>query len=143
MKKTMLVVLMFAVVVVMSFAELNNQSQVIKKNMPAVYTCIKQDASQKWGNDYGMIVYEINKQSEAFFNIITIINSVNGDDAKAGILQMFLTFVDKWTTAGYDAYNQKILNIGNTDNNMLALHVDWTMIEYDMENQLKAMGALQ
>ena len=50
---------------------LNPNATYIKKNHPTGYEkTIKMHALEKWGDDYSMVVYMINKQSDALVNLV-------------------------------------------------------------------------
>ena len=73
MKKLLIIIaLLFTAV---SHGQLNAEAQYLKSKEATqeAYQNIEKFAKDKWGRDYKMVVYEVNKQSKALLKILLII----------------------------------------------------------------------
>ncbi len=108
----------------------------IKQNYNSAYeNTIKKYALIKWKDDFEMVVYEINKQSDALINIVETFKSKNTSILYKAII--------KWSETNKSESNHNIWKqISNIDlETLLRFHVDWTMVEYEYNNQVKASTA--
>lgn len=73
MKKLLIIIaLLFTAV---SHGQLNAEAQYLKSKEATkeAYRNIENHAKDKWGRDYKMVIYEVNKQSKALVKILLII----------------------------------------------------------------------
>jgi len=116
--------------------ELESQASYIKDNYPDDYqTTIRKHALEEWGNDFSMVVYEINKQSEALFELVNAFESDNTNIAFRAI--------QEWSIDGYLSSNiEKFKKIKTFSvENLIKLHCDWSMVKYEYDKQVKAKNA--
>ena len=126
MKTLILLLLPFSL-----FAQLDKYGEHFKTNNPASYEVIKTHAVEKWGNDFEMVVFQINKQSKACYDFFQLMKEPNMD------ADLALNAILKWRYDGYSTINGDLLE----QQRLLELHVDWVMVLYDYEKQLKAKNS--
>lgn len=105
---------------VCSSQELSSSSQALKNEFPDTYEAIKEFALSKWDEDHSMILYEINKQSDAFIKVF----EYAGDNKR-----IFVNAVEKWGE-----------NV-TPDNMLRNSTVDWNMVLYEMNKQIEAKNS--
>ncbi len=116
--------------------ELNENAQLIKERHTNAYESnIKKYALLKWKDDFSMVLYEINKQSDALTSIIEIFKPSN--------TQILYKAILRWSREGKQTTNSaKFSQITSIDyRNLLLLECDWSMVEYEYEKQVKAKDA--
>lgn len=137
MKNSLLLFLLILIVPIAANAqELDNNAINIKKNYNSEYeSTIKKYALTKWKDDYQMVVYEINRQSDAITNILEKFKSKNTSILYKAII--------KWSQPNKsEANHNNWKNLNTIDiGSMLKFHVDWTMVEYEYDNQVKALNS--
>ncbi len=107
-----------------SFGQLNTSAQSIKIEMPDSYTAIKKWSEFKYGDNYKMVLYEINKQSDAFIQLIKIWDKGLDQDEKT----MFVKALRKWRDI-------------STDDPWANYTVNWKMVLYEYSKQNEAKNA--
>lgn len=119
MKK--LIIIFFVLISSISYCqELNSSAIILKNDKTDSYNAIKKFAVTKWDAEHDMIVYEINKQAEAFFDVLELFE---------GNKEIFSQSVLKWGE-----------NV-TADNLLKNSTVDWSMVLYEMKKQIKAEKA--
>lgn len=116
--------------------ELDFNAKTIKEKYPDKYTnTIRTHAMSEWGTDYRMVVYEINKQSDALVELINAFKSEHTNIAYQAIL--------KWSIDGYKEHNKEQFKEIQTFGleQLLDFHCDWRMVKYTYDKQVKAKGA--
>jgi len=124
MKKIFIVV--WFIVAVIVFADgLNEEAQKLKDNHPTVYAPIHERALRIYDDNYMMVLFEINRQSSAFYKAL-----------KMGLEDepLFLSIYVKWVEdiQLYNANQKKLLEIP----------CDWGMIEWELTQQMGAKALL-
>jgi len=128
MKKILLVLIVFLSVYGIGFAEgLNSDANMLKDKIPGAYDSIKSRAVEEWGTDHNMIVYTINKQVTALFDLLPYVE----DHAT-----ITLTAMIEWCEGGSYTLDSYIDN-----DKLLEAPVDWSMALYITEKQIKAQAA--
>jgi len=115
---------------------LNANASYIKNNYSSDYDAtLKKYALNKWGNDFSMVVYEINKQADALFQLIEEFKSENTNIAFGAI--------QKWSREGYPSSNTKLFKKMDTFGlkELLKLHCDWSMVKYEYDKQVEAKNS--
>ena len=97
--------------------------------MPTLYETIKKYSESKWDNDYEMIVYTINNQADAFAEISRLMSADDFDQ------NIWFNSVVKW--AENPSKVKEELSNGNSDIIFTSI-IQWDMVLYNYENQLKA-----
>ena len=115
------------------FGQLNGSSERIKKHDPEGYKFIKDEAIHEWGTDHEMVVYRINNQCEALLMIIKKFTPENTSILHKAIR----TWSYDWAVMSNMLIFQNEMTSVQLDQ-MLRLHVDWEMVEYEYDNQLEA-----
>jgi len=111
MKKVLLVLAVVLSTLTMN-AQLSKTATFVKKELPTRYQEIRSMSINEWGSDHEMVVYTINKQSEALIVIMTEIMKSPSYDK-----DVFVRALNEWgTKEGY---------------------TDWTMVLYTYNNQIK------
>ena len=136
MKKMILFILMMTVSVYAKAEGLNPNATYIKKNYPNEYEkTIKKHALEKWGDDYSMVIYMINKQSDALVNLVETFKSENTNIA--------IKAIQKWSIDGYQNSNIALFKemevFGLKE--LLKMHCDWSMVKYEYDKQVKAKNS--
>ena len=135
MKKATLIILILFLKLSAFSQELNSQAQAIKIDLPKVYeNILKKHAINKWGDNYQMVVHNINEQSSAIFKCLELFKAEHGE--------IFYNTVLKWSYDGYKQRNKEILKSAG-DIELVYLHCNWTMVLHDYKNQVKAKQALE
>lgn len=114
MKKLLIIIaLLFTAV---SHGQLNAEAKVLaaSEQFQKDYNIIKTNAQERWGSDYEMVVYEINKQSKALFRLLDLIKQVEEGDVEYDILVDALA---RW-------------------------EYDYEMVVYEYEKQVEALRSL-
>lgn len=112
---------------------LNANASYIKDNYSSDYEAtLKKYALNEWGNDFSMVVYEINKQADALFQLIDEFKSENTNVAFGAI--------QKWSREGYLNSNISLFKKMDTFGlkELLKLHCDWSMVKYEYDKQVEA-----
>ena len=129
-------ILAFALVLLTSAIyaqELNSNASYIKKNYPSEYEqTLKKYALIEWKDDFTMVVYDINKESDA---LMALIAEFKSDNTKIAIKA-----IQEWSREGSLSKNITVLNEITTFGlkDLLKLHCDWSMVKYEYDKQLKA-----
>lgn len=136
MKKIIIFITLIAFSVISYSQELESNALMIKEKYNTLYEkTIKKYALLKWKDDFNMVVYEINKQSDALVNIV--------DKFESKYTNILFKAVIKWSHEGKKEYNEKVWDnfkyLGISS--MLELEVDWNMVQYEYEKQVKAANA--
>jgi|GEM_PF-2607877 len=112
--KNILLVLVISLFGNIGYSQLSVESQTIKDSFPKVYKMIKDFASRDWSGDHEMMVYAINKQSDAINKLGDIMRNKSYD--KSIMNQALINWTDKGLT-------------------------DYTMVLYEYNKQLRSKGA--
>lgn len=135
MKKLIFLILMILPTIGIS-QELDSNASFLKSKYPTDYAnTIRKHAVEEWGTDHQMIVYTINKQSDALYYLV--------QNFKSEHTQIIYDAIKEWSREGYEASNIQKFNSFNTLSieNMIKLHCDWSMVKYVYEKQVKAKAA--
>jgi len=136
MKRTILIFLLISVFVFINAEGLESNAKYIKANYSDDYEkTIKKHALEEWNDDFRMVVYEINNQSDALVELIRIFESENTN--------IVFKAIQEWSIAGYKDSNVIIFKEIKTFSldELLKLHCDWKMVKYEYENQVKAKNS--
>jgi hypothetical protein len=81
-----------------------------------------------------MVLFEINRQSDSFIELINKLKSEN--------LPIFKNAILEWSRDGYKEENiRKMREEGNSIfimNKLIKLKVDWSMVKFEYDRQVKA-----
>lgn len=127
-----------------SFAQDYPYAKVLKEKSADAYNVLKEMAKEKWENDYSMMLYEIDKQSEALMLLLVKVNDMPED------FNIFLNAVTKWAPKGSNDYNGDVLNKVSMAfkreesgiRELSLLKTDWVMVKYEYEKQTLAKRQL-
>jgi len=142
MKRATATLLLFLIVTTLFAEGLEPSAIVVKKNFPDGYNIIKQAAITKWDTDSTMVLYEINNQCFSLMNVLE-----EAVTPETGDISVFIQAVMKWSDTGWEPYNEKLYNSVLDSNGsdflkaVFDMHCDWTMVEYEYNNQMKAAAA--
>jgi len=130
--KRLILIIIIAITAITCNAQLNNTAESVRTNNPRAYNVIKKHAIDKWDSDHKMILYTINQQCDAMYEILTILS----DDITTEIVSLItIKAMKKWAYDGYESSVEKQL----TDNApILELDIDWRMVVYTVKKQLEA-----
>ena len=136
MKRLLSLLLLSAIALPIVSQELGANAKYIKEKYPSDYTnTIRKYALKEWGDDYQMVVYEINLQCDALVELVNDFESENTNIAYKAI--------QEWSQDGYETRNsqefQKLKVFGVEQ--LLKLHCDWQMVKYEYDLQVKAKNA--
>jgi len=134
MKKTAVLLTFFLLASFVAMSQgLNSSASYIRTNHEKEYnSTIRKYAVDKWENDFSMVVYEINRQSESLFELISKFESEHTGIAYSAII--------KWSIRGYETHNRnkwdEIEIFGLKQ--LLGFHCDWAMVLYEYDRQVEA-----
>ena len=136
MKRVIILLTLLSCITFITAAGLNTHADFIKTVYQSEYESnLKEYALNEWEDDFTMVVYEINKQADAIFELIESFESEHTNIAFRAI--------QEWSTDGYLRHNIKIFeemeSFGLQD--LLKIHCDWTMVKYEYTNQVKAKNS--
>ena len=120
-----------------SFAQgLKSNASYIKKNYSSDYELtLKKHALEEWGDNFEMVVYEINQQADALIKLI--------DEFKSENTNIVYKAIQEWSIDGY--LNQNITKFKSLESfglkELLKLHCNWQMVKYEYANQVKAKNS--
>lgn len=134
--KNLLLVFTFVLASTSAFSQLNKYAEIIKEYDADGYNIIKKYAINEWGSDHEMVVYRINNQAEAIYDIMSKFQSKHTN--------ILYRSIQMWSYDGYLKQNQDVFE--NETNvielaEMLRFYVDWEMVEYEYDNQVDAKGS--
>lgn len=130
---TVLAINLFAAV---PSGELTENAKYIKENHNAEYELtIKKNALAEWGNDFKMVVYTINRQSDALVELVKIFEKDN--------TQIFYDAMLEWSTDGWKEKNKAVFQEMSSMSiaSLMKLNCDWKMVLYIYKRQVKAKNA--
>jgi len=136
MKKAIIILTILLTTTVAKAEGLNSNSSYIKSNYSKEYEqTLKKYALAEWKDDYSMVIYEINKQSDALVNLIDEFESDNTNVA--------FRAMQEWSRGGYRNQNIKLFKEMKTFglNDLLKMHCDWSMVKYEYDKQAKAKNS--
>jgi hypothetical protein len=115
--------------------ELSINSKLIREKYNYEYEYIfKHYAVKEWGEDYAMVLFEINRQSDSFIELINKLKSEH--------LSIFKNAILEWSREGYKEENlRKIREEGNSIfimSKLIKLKTDWSMVKFEYDRQVKA-----
>jgi hypothetical protein len=133
--------LIFAILLNMFFLniglaqELSINSKLIREKYNYEYEYVfKHYAVKEWGEDYAMVLFEINRQSDSFIELINKLKSEN--------LSIFKNAILEWSREGYKEENlRKMREEGNSifiTSKLIKLKTDWSMVKFEYDRQVKA-----
>ncbi len=134
MKKIILSVMMMVMVTELYAGGLDNKALFIKQNSPKGYELIKKFAVKKWGDDHSMVLFEINTQSD---DADLLIDSF----FRTKDIKSFANAIKEWS------YNDYSINLGifiswlkgiSDYGTIYTMTVDWSMVYYEYDRQVKA-----
>jgi len=134
--------------------EVKNLRNVISElDVQEVKNKIKENAKEKWEDDYRMQKYEVNKQTEAFEQMITI--TVQNDDVETILTNAFSEWGNDFNMVRYEynkqmkAYNEiASLNLESDNEKKILSRAmekwknDFNMVMYEFDKQIKASNSL-
>jgi len=89
----------------------------------------------EWKDDFSMVVYEINKQSNALVKLI--------DEFKSDNTNIAFKAIQEWSRDGYKSKNitlfKEMTTFGLKD--LLKMYCDWSMVKYEYDKQVKAKNS--
>lgn len=136
MKKLILAILLNLFFLNIGLAqELSINSKLIREKYNYEYEYIfKHYAVKEWGEDYAMVLFEINRQSDSFIELINKLKSEN--------LSIFKNAILEWSREGYKEENlRKMREEGNSifiTSKLIKLKTDWSMVKFEYDRQVKA-----
>jgi hypothetical protein len=136
MKKILLLLLLNIFFLNIGLAqELSINSKLIREKFNYEYEYnFKHYAVKEWEQDYAMVLFEINRQSDSFIELINKLKSEN--------LPIFKNAILEWSRDGYKEENiRKMREEGNSIfimNKLIKLKVDWSMVKFEYDRQVKA-----
>ena len=124
MKKIYFLVVLLAIGMMVQAQELNENAKFLKtdssEDLRAIYNDIKEAAVKHWGDDHNMIVFTINNQCDAYFEMVEVMQKSDYDKT------IMENAVKEWGEYLEDEGRVK---------------ADWVMVMFTYKNQLKAKNA--
>ena len=100
---------------------LNANASELKENFTDIYEAVKTRAVGEWGDDHRMVVYEINKQSDAIIEAALLLKEYP---------EITVSALYKWADG----------DISRTED-IYTFSVDWRMVVYTAKKQIEAEGS--
>jgi hypothetical protein len=132
--------IILGIMLIVSFAitgitqELNTNAKMIKEKFNYEYeNNFKSFAVKEWKDDFAMVVYEINRQSDSYFEMM--------NKLKSEYSSIFFNALNEWAREGYKEENLRKIREDfkpASINNFIKLKVDWSMVKYEYDRQVKA-----
>jgi hypothetical protein len=114
--------------------ELNTNAKMIKEKFNYEYeNNFKIFAVKEWKDDFAMVVYEINRQSDSYVEMV--------NKLKTEHTTIFFNALNEWAREGYKEDNLRKMREEFKPvsiNNFIKLKVDWSMVKYEYDRQVKA-----
>ncbi len=136
MKKIFTILIMLISTSYLYSQGLNSNATYIKTNFSTEYEqTLKKYAVNEWKNDFAMIVYEINRQSDSLFALIKEFKSENTN--------IVYNAIQEWSKEGYLSVNNKLFEEMKVFDlkNLIKFHCDWAMVKYEYDRQVKAKNS--
>jgi len=138
MKKltTLLTIILLSFTALYAANKLNSNAIALKNISKSNFDMtIRASAIREWKSDHSMVVYEINKQSDALVWLTK--------NFKKKYASEFVGAVINWETDGVVCDNIKVLTENPTisKKTLLMLYCDWTMVKYEYKKQVEAAEA--
>lgn len=139
MKKLLITIaiLMLSISSVQSASKLNSNAKYLKLTYKTDYeNTIRAGAVREWEGNHSMIVYEINKQSDALMYMARA--KVNNHS------EIFVKAIHEWSWDGEAMNNYDIISAtksGSWSKLFIKLKVNWSMVKYEYKKQLEASSA--
>jgi len=135
MKKIILGIMLIVSFAISGIAqELNTNAKMIKEKFNYEYeNNFKSFALKEWKDDFAMVVYEINIQSDSYVEMMNKLKSEH--------TSIFLKALNEWSRDGYKEDNLRKIREDfkpTSINNFIKLKVDWSMVKYEYDLQVKA-----
>jgi len=118
MKKKIMFFVMMLVTAGLFSLSLNESAESLKSGHIDIYDAIKTRAIREWDDDHTMVVYEINKQSEALYEAAALLSDYNVITSSA---------LHKWSDVAL-----------TSESNVFIESVDWVMVVYEAKKQIEA-----
>ena len=121
--------------------ELSQYALFFKTKYPKIYKNVfLKHATQKWSGNYSMIVFEINRQTNALFEVVHEFNK----DKSTDNLYVLIRAIQKWSYDGYKEYNISLLNKKDFNAvDLFSLHCNWSMVLFEYRRQVQAKNLLK
>lgn len=126
--KNLLLLIFFACSLFSYSQELSVVAKELQKSQSQFYNTIKTRAIKEWKDDHSMVLYEINKQSDAFHNIGMLLKENKNSKE---VMDIFKKSVYEWSN----------IKEGEVTNPLFNSTVDWSMVYYEMDKQMKSKNA--
>ncbi|GAH43762.1 unnamed protein product, partial [marine sediment metagenome] len=93
---------------------------------------VKRHAQEEWGNDFQMVVYEINNQADALGELV--------EAFKSEFTTIVLNAIISWSINGFESSKMALLKELTVFelSQLIKMHCDWQMVKYEYDNQVKA-----
>ena len=129
---------MLSISSVYSASKLNSNAKYLKLTYKLDYNAtIRAGAVKEWANNHSMVVYEINKQSDALMYMARA--KVNNHS------EIFMAALKEWSWDGDYKYNiraiEKAEKGGSWSKLFIKLRANWSMVKYGYNKQLEASEA--
>lgn len=131
------ILVLFSCITFVNGQELNKNARYIKDKYPAEYeNILKRNALKEWKDDYSMVIYEINKQADSIFDVVSSFEREN--------TSIMFKAIQEWSIDGYSNYNMNILKEMKIFEltSLLKMYCDWSMVKFEYNKQLKAKKSL-
>jgi hypothetical protein len=99
---------------------------------PDYESTVKRHAQEEWGNDFQMVVFEINNQADALVELV--------EAFKSEFTTIVLNAIISWSIDGFESSNMALLKELTVFelSQLIKIHCDWQMVKYEYDNQVKA-----
>lgn len=134
---TTAVLLILLSAVSLGATDLSPEAQGLKADFPEEFEAMKANAAAEWPGDFGMQVYELNNQIEAFIDVMSAYDPIYSD--------IYTSALFKWTDGGAATIDrhEETQAYKDSDISFAFLPTDWVMVKYEINKQLSAYISLE
>ena len=94
---------------------------------------MRKTAIEKWDDDHEMIVYSINEESKAWAEYLELVRTGDSD--------VLFKAIEKWVDKRDKEKFYNALRSEGVTNFMNVCRIDWGMVVYEYQNQIKAKNS--
>ena len=138
-KMSLIITIMVFIAASIAAEGLTTEALVLKESYPQGYQVIVGHAEDKWGSDYSMVVYQINKQVKAFAQCFDKFGNPNGD-TNLWVIAYYRCSIDGTASDNLDLLIAALDGNGSIGD-LSTANVNWEMMIFEYEKALAARSA--
>lgn len=117
-------------------AQLSATAEHLRQDYSSGYSIIRSNAVDEWKHDHKMVVYTINKESQAFVDVIKIlIDAIERQDIF--LYTVMVNSCIEWGNGVDFEHFDAVISSDNIFKYMLELDCKWSMVLYSINKQME------